>query len=169
MSRSDRVDAELAAAYENFQQQLRTVAEIQQRRAQLTASASVQDKRITVTVNADGILIQTEFASDIDDLTFGEIADGMTQAVQQAAAEVARLGRTMMEPLIDRRARLPRLSELVPGMSDLVPIPDPPVSTAPPNAPERRTAEQSESGWEFTDVEDYDHGRGSGATGWSLG
>ncbi|MBL1075208.1 YbaB/EbfC family nucleoid-associated protein [Nocardia sp. 2] len=123
--------------------QLRTITQLQRERAALTASATVR-KRVTVTVNADGTVIETKFSADIDDLDYPEIAKAVTEAAQQAAAEVARKGQAVMAPVSRNRDRMPTLTDLIPGMPDLkgelsVP-PAPHVSTAPPGSTERGAA-----------------------------
>ncbi|GAB3207275.1 YbaB/EbfC family nucleoid-associated protein [Nocardia tengchongensis] len=142
---NERAKADFTDILDDFRDQMRTITQLQQQRAAVTASASVRGKRVTVTVNADGTVIETKFASNIDDLDYPEIAKAVTEAAQQASAEVARRSREIMAPVSQNRNRLPRLTELVPGMPDLTEalrIPEPPVvSTAPPKAPERRAAE----------------------------
>ncbi|MCM6776078.1 YbaB/EbfC family nucleoid-associated protein [Nocardia sp. CDC141] len=139
---NERLKADAAMMMEELTAQLTGIAKIQRERARLTATVTACDKRITVTVNADGILVETRFSDDIDDLTYDEIAAAMTEAVQAAAADAARLGRELMDPLRERKARLPRLSEMIEGAPDLgsmMPV-TPPASTAPPNSPERLQA-----------------------------
>ncbi|MEU0540808.1 YbaB/EbfC family nucleoid-associated protein [Nocardia sp. NPDC005978] len=155
--------ANLSDILEDFAGQMRTITGLQRQRAVLTASATVR-KRVTVTVNADGTVIEVKFSSDIADLDYPEIAAAVAEAAQQAAAEVARKGRELMAPVSQNRNRLPKFSDLVPGMPDLsreLAIPEPPVvSTAPPKAPERlaaqaeldadaprRTGGATDSGW----------------------
>ncbi|WP_433727827.1 YbaB/EbfC family nucleoid-associated protein [Nocardia sp. CA-129566] len=146
--------AEMAAVLDEVQQQFRAIAKVQQRRSELTASATVR-KRITVTVNADGTIIETKFASDIDELSYTEIAKAVTEAAQQATAEVMRKAQELMMPLHDRRARLPKLSDLIEGMPDLsAEMPKAPkASLAPPNADERRAADDDSVPMEFSNVE----------------
>ncbi|MFF0452309.1 YbaB/EbfC family nucleoid-associated protein [Nocardia africana] len=129
---NERLHADMMTVLEGLDEQLRGIAEIQLRRSRLTATASACEQRIQVTVNADGLLIDTKFADDIADLTYDEIAAGMTAAVQQAAAEVLRLGAELMRPLRERKAQLPKLSEFVEGAPDLGQM----MPTAPP-APTR--------------------------------
>ncbi|MFE3984346.1 YbaB/EbfC family nucleoid-associated protein [Nocardia tengchongensis] len=142
---NERAKADFTDILDDFRDQMRTITQLQQQRAAVTASASVRGKRVTVTVNADGTVIETKFASNIDDLDYPEIAKAVTEAAQQASAEVAQRSREIMAPVSQNRNRLPRLTELVPGMPDLTEalrIPEPPVvSTAPPKAPERRAVE----------------------------
>ncbi|SLJ77554.1 Uncharacterised protein [Mycobacteroides abscessus subsp. abscessus] len=96
----------------------------------------------------------------------------MTEAAQQAAAEVARRGQDLLAPLQDRRARLPKISDLVEGMPDLnaeIPAP-PPVSTAPPAARQRSVVDDDDSSaLRFEDVEAIDparRDRGVTDSGW---
>ncbi|MFC9993629.1 YbaB/EbfC family nucleoid-associated protein [Nocardia sp. NPDC127526] len=141
---NERAKADLNDILDGFAQQMRTITKLQQDRAALTATATVR-KRVTVTVNAEGTVIETKFSSDIEDLDYEEIAKAITEAAQQAAAEVARRGKEVMAPVSQGARRLPKLADLIPGMPDLskeLTIPAPPVvSTAPPNSAERRAAQ----------------------------
>ncbi|MEU2034665.1 YbaB/EbfC family nucleoid-associated protein [Nocardia amamiensis] len=155
--------AEMASLLEEVQEQLRTVAKVQQERAQLIGSASVRGKRVTVFVNADGTVIETKFGPGIEDLSYAEIAKAITEAAQAAAVDVARKGQQLMTPLHDRRARLPKLSDLIEGMPDFTrQIPQPPkASTAPPDAAERQVRaagpDDGSTAMRFSNVEAYDH------------
>ncbi|MBF6171423.1 YbaB/EbfC family nucleoid-associated protein [Nocardia blacklockiae] len=136
---NERLQEDAATLLEGLDQQLRGIAEFQRERARLTASVTACDKRIRVTVNADGLLIDTEFAEDVSDLTYDEIAAAMTSAVQAAAAQVQERCRELMEPLRLRRARLPKLSDIIEGAPDLGAVlpPAPPAPKAPsPTRPE---------------------------------
>lgn len=154
----ERARAEMTAVLDGVQQQLHSIARIRQERARLTASATVR-KRVTVTVNADGTVIETKFADGIEDLTHAEIARAITEAAQRATAEITRTMRELMEPLRQQRARLPKLSDLIEGMPDLsAELPGPPeVSTAPPGAAERLHTDPTE---------DAARGRGVTDAGW---
>jgi DNA-binding protein YbaB len=155
--------SEMAALLEEVQEQMRTVARVQQERAQLIGSASVRAKRVTVFVNAEGTVIETRFGPDIEDLSYAEIAKAVTEAAQLAAADAARKGQQLTAPLHDRRARLPKLSDLIEDMPDFTSqLPQAPkVSTAPPGAAERRVSgggpEDGSTAMEFSNVEAYDH------------
>ncbi len=116
---NERLRTDMMTVLEGLDDQLRGIAEIQLRRSRLTATASTCEQRIEVTVNADGLLIETTFADDISELTYDEIAAGMTAAVQQAADEVLRQGAALMEPLRERKLQLPKLSEIIEGAPDL--------------------------------------------------
>ncbi|MEV0684051.1 YbaB/EbfC family nucleoid-associated protein [Nocardia sp. NPDC050378] len=140
---NEHAKAQMEDILETVQQQLRKIGQVQQDRAKLVASATVR-KRVTVTVNADYKVIETKFASDVDDLTYTEIAKAVTEAAQQAAAEVARKTRELMAPVQTERARLPKLTELVEGIGDFT-IPQPvEASLEPPNSPERERLSSDE-------------------------
>ncbi|WP_216899218.1 YbaB/EbfC family nucleoid-associated protein [Nocardia alni] len=135
--------ARLAELKSDFNTQVALIADLQRRRTQLTGTGTARGKRVTVTVNADGTVIETKFTADVSDLSYSEIARAMTEAAQQAAAEVARKRTELMQPLTEVRARLPKLSEIVESMPDVTAhMPKAPeVSLAPPNSPERLAAE----------------------------
>ncbi|RDI63375.1 YbaB/EbfC family nucleoid-associated protein [Nocardia pseudobrasiliensis] len=151
---NERLKADAAMMMEALSEQMSGIAEIQRNRARLTATVTACDKRISVTVNADGILIDTKFADDIKDLSYEEIAAAMTHSVQAAAQKVQAMTIELMEPLRERKARLPRLSEMLegaPDLGDMMPM-TPRVSTAPPNSPERHYEEAAPV---YEDVEDF--------------
>jgi len=116
---NERLRADMMTMLDGLGEQMRGIAEIQLKRSKLTATASTCEDRITVTVNADGLLIRTEFADDIGDLTFDEIAEGMTEAVQKAAREADARGQELMAPLRERKSKLPKLSDIIEGAPDL--------------------------------------------------
>jgi DNA-binding protein YbaB len=158
--------AELATVLEEVQQQFRSIGRIQQERAQLTGSATIR-KRVTVTVNADGTIIETKFGPGIEELTFGEIAKAVTAAAQQATAEVNRKSQELMAPLQERRARLPKLSDLVEGMSDITAMKPtaPPATLVPPESGDRSgDADEDSAAMEFSNVEALGSGRDGGVT-----
>ncbi|MFE7743554.1 YbaB/EbfC family nucleoid-associated protein [Nocardia sp. NPDC057455] len=130
---NERLRADMATMLEGLGEQFRGIADLQKQRSLLTATVTVCDKRIEVTVNADGVLIATRFADDVLDLSLDEIAENITAAVQAAAAEVAARGRELMTPLLERKNALPRLSEIVEGAPDLGSLM--PTAPAPPLAP----------------------------------
>ncbi|WP_067473650.1 YbaB/EbfC family nucleoid-associated protein [Nocardia amamiensis] len=130
---NERLRADMATMLEGLGEQFRGIAELQKQRSLLTATVTACDKRIEVTVNADGVLIATRFADDVLELSLEEIAENVTAAVQQAAAEVAQRGRDLMTPLLERKNALPKLSEIVEGAPDLGSLL--PTAPAPPMTP----------------------------------
>ncbi|MEU1981861.1 YbaB/EbfC family nucleoid-associated protein [Nocardia sp. NPDC019395] len=166
---SGEYSEEAAAAYESLQRQMGLIAEAQRQRVKLTASASVRDGRVTATVNADGLLIETIFADDIDELSYAEIAAATTEATQQAAAEVARKSAELVAPLREERAGRPKLSEMLPGLADveaMMPVAPPVPTVAPDHEAPEDDAEDAEVAadpvFEFENVEEVDRATGRG-------
>ncbi|MEU1984313.1 YbaB/EbfC family nucleoid-associated protein [Nocardia sp. NPDC019395] len=159
-----------AAAIESYQRQMKLVAQLQQERARLTATASVRDKKVTVTVNANSVVIKTEFADDIAELSYGEIAEAMTEAAQKASEAVNRRAQELAQPLLGERAERPKLSDMFEGMPEFEMPVAPEVSSAAPGSAEREAfdaqventaAEEPEM--TFTDVEQREKSSGRSA------
>lgn len=167
MSDARRDERDMDSILEAFQEQMRIIAEAQQKRTKLTGTATSRDKTVTVTVNANGVVIETKFAAGIEDLSYAQIAKTVTKVAQDAAADVARKNQELAAPITDRRARLPKLSDLVDGMPDFageIPV-EPPVSLAPPGSPDRADDDDDATALRFTDVEEFDHGEREAAPG----
>ncbi|MFI5780703.1 YbaB/EbfC family nucleoid-associated protein [Nocardia sp. NPDC051570] len=96
---------------EDVEEQQREIAALESRRKLLTATALACDKRIKVTVNADGLLIETKFSADIGDLSYAEVAEALPIAVRAAAREVTRKGRALMWPLLERDTEIPVMAK----------------------------------------------------------
>ncbi|MFE6862794.1 YbaB/EbfC family nucleoid-associated protein [Nocardia sp. NPDC057668] len=148
--------AQLADLVDMVKGSLAMVAHAQEERARLTATAHARGRRVTVTVNADCIVIKTEFSDDIDELTYAEIASAVTAATQEAAGKVQRRAAELLEKLEEQQKLIPTLSEVFPGMPDMAAlIPKAPSApTAPPGA---REEPQPEEPAVFTETEDYEH------------
>lgn len=137
---NEHMQAELAGILGDAKEQLRMIAEIQRDRAELTGTASVRRNRITVSVNADGAVIETKFGAGIEDLSYPEIARAVTDAAQQASKNLAERHRELTAPLQESRARLPKLTDLIEGMPDVRLPTAPEPSLAAPDSPERSAA-----------------------------
>lgn len=135
---NERLQEDMATMLTGLTHQMRGIAEVQKKRALLTATATVCERRIEVTVNADGLLIETKFAEDITDLTMDEIAENITRAVQEAARMVNVKARELMNPLLEHRNSLPKLSEMLEGAPDLGGLlpQAPPTPTVAPSSPD---------------------------------
>ncbi|WP_216895778.1 YbaB/EbfC family nucleoid-associated protein [Nocardia alni] len=131
---NERMAADMATMLDGLQAQMQGIAELQQQRSKLTATAQACDKRISVTVNADGMVVETHFAENIADLSYEEIAEAVTAAAQAATQGVLARSRELMQPLLERKKRLPKLSEFIEGAPDLEDfLPKaPPAPTTPP-------------------------------------
>jgi hypothetical protein len=124
----------LSALVGEVERQMAVLAELQQRRAQLVAAAQAAEGRVTVTVNADGVTIDTRFSAYVDELTYDDIAVAVTEATQAAIARVKQKADDLVQPFLGMRERLPTLSDIVAGMPDLrahIPMP-PRASLTPP-------------------------------------
>ncbi|WP_235204339.1 YbaB/EbfC family nucleoid-associated protein [Nocardia otitidiscaviarum] len=158
-------EGDAATLLVGFSEQMRAIGAAAQERARLTASATAGGGRVTVTVNADGAVIATRFADDVGELSYAEIAKAVTSAAQKAAAEAGRKTEELMRPLADRRARMPKLSELLeelPDLEDQRPaIPD--ASMAPPDARER--LDRDAGAPTYADAEEYEEWRSRGNPG----
>ncbi|MEV4124615.1 YbaB/EbfC family nucleoid-associated protein [Nocardia sp. NPDC049707] len=161
-----RAEGEISGLLDDFRKRMQDIAAAQRQRVKLTATATTRDKLVSVTVNANGVVIETRFADRIDELSYADIAKAVTKMAQQAADEVFRKSKELAAPLLEERARLPKLSDVIEGMPDVereIPL-EPPVSVAPPGSPER----DEDEAMTFDDVESLDHARadpGKGVTG----
>ncbi|MFI9506331.1 YbaB/EbfC family nucleoid-associated protein [Nocardia sp. NPDC052566] len=167
----DMTKARFLDAMESLQSSVKSMMDAQRKQAQMTGTATAAGKRVTVVVNARGVVIQTRFSPEVRDLTYEEIAAAVTTAAQDAAAQVERKTREIIASLqeSDARLRLPKFSDIVPGMpepEDLLPEP-PEVSLAPPGARSRRDSTEDTS-MEFDRVEQRAEPKRSGVaeTGW---
>ncbi|MGF6882747.1 DNA-binding protein YbaB [Nocardia sp. GAS34] len=111
-------DNEIDSAIADFRAQVAEIARLRQERAQLTATATAAHRRVSVTVNADGIAIDVRFSGAIDDLSYDEIADAVTEASRQAVADMARqkAGRSIS---VDAERGVPDIGSLSAVMDSL--------------------------------------------------
>ncbi|MGI5219434.1 YbaB/EbfC family nucleoid-associated protein [Nocardia sp. CA-290969] len=114
---NEQVKSQLAAALDGAQEQIRALTRIQQERAVLTARAQARGKKVTVTVNADNVVVDVEFAGDIADLGYSEIARAVVEAARKASAEISRKSAELMTPFEAQRAGMPKLTDLLAQLS----------------------------------------------------
>ncbi|WP_329412268.1 YbaB/EbfC family nucleoid-associated protein [Nocardia vinacea] len=129
--RDERVRAGLQGMMETLRDQLGELQEFERRRMALTATAESLDGRVTVTVDAEGHVIDTEFADDIHRFAPEKLAAAVTAAAKAAAADVALRCEELRAPLLEGYEKIPKLSDMV----DLIPqldaeLPTPPRSLA---------------------------------------
>lgn len=150
--------ARLADLMESVQAGMASITKAQQEQALLTATASSTDRRVTATVNAHGVLIELKLADSIDELSPAELARQVVAVTQAAAVQVQRKTQELLLGVQEQNARIPRLSEFVPGIPDvhdLLPTP-PPVSMAAPGDRREDSDDESPSpGLTFADVVDW--------------
>lgn len=104
---------------DQVQSQLQMIGQLQQKRANLIGRGSVRSGRVSVAVNADGVVIDVKFGRNVEDLEYSELARAVTDASRRAVEDVTQQAKQLMAPLEKDRARLPKLSDLLPGMPDL--------------------------------------------------
>ncbi len=126
----------LAGSMEQLKQQMAELTAAQHEWAKLTVSGSAAGKRVTVLVNANGVIIETRFANDIDDLDHSELAAAITEAHQSAMKELTRKTAELMDPVRARAMAGVGLEGLAGDLPDpldpLAGLVEP--STAPPKA-----------------------------------
>jgi len=156
MTDNDMSMARLTDLFDSVQAGMKTIETMQQQWALLTATGTAARGRVTVSINAEGVVIETRFSSGIEKLSFDEIAKAITEAAGVAMVELRRKTAEVMAPVQGQETQIPKLSELAPGapdVNDLLPVP-PQVSTAPPDSPER--VETESDTMEFPDAEQLD-------------
>ncbi|WP_406276894.1 YbaB/EbfC family nucleoid-associated protein [Nocardia sp. NBC_00881] len=156
MTDNEMSAARLTDLVDSVQAGMKSIENMQRRWMLLTATGSGGNRRVTVSINAEGTVIETHFTDDIGDLSYEEIAKAVTEAAQNAATEMQRKTAELSDSLQEHSSRVPKLSELAPGavdILDLVPA-APQVSLAPLGSPERLAAESE--AMEFTDTEQLD-------------
>ncbi|KAF0848240.1 YbaB/EbfC family nucleoid-associated protein [Nocardia caishijiensis] len=158
---NEQARADMADILEGVQEQMRTIARLQQERATLTATATVR-RHVTVTVNADNVVIETKFGPDVEDLSYAEIAKAVTEAAKQASADMARQTSQLLEPLNTQRARMPKLSDLVEGMPEITVPEQVKAPTTAPNSPTR--VADADKPMEFSGTVDPGPGRDRGGS-----
>ncbi|WP_216911431.1 YbaB/EbfC family nucleoid-associated protein [Nocardia sp. NBC_01377] len=151
---NEHARADLAAILDEARDQMRAIAGIQRARAALVGTGSVRRNRVTVSVNADGTVIETKFGQGIEDLNHSEIAKAVTEAAQKAAKHLADQHTALMAPVQERRARLPKLSDLIEDMPDLRVPEAPEPSLAPPNSADRALSAGGGDA-QYDDVEEH--------------
>ncbi|MGF6885031.1 DNA-binding protein YbaB [Nocardia sp. GAS34] len=144
---NEALKAQVAELMKSVQDYAAATARARERREQLMVTAEAADGRVSVTVNADGVVIDVQFADDVDDLDYGEIAAAVRVAAQDAAAAAVRESAEITD--VTSLARdLPGFSEILPGLPDFDQIRTmfPPAPRAPTDLPgsPSRTAPQAD-------------------------
>ncbi|MEU1980928.1 YbaB/EbfC family nucleoid-associated protein [Nocardia sp. NPDC019395] len=156
MTNPDISMAQLADLFDSVQAGMSSIEKMQREWALLTATGTAARGLVTVSINAEGTVIETRFAGEIDELSYSEIADAVTEAAQAAMTEMRQKTAALMAPVQEPDARIGSLSELAPGAPDIVGLVPaaPQVSIAAPGSPERLSGEAEVM--EFTGTENID-------------
>ncbi|MFD9551950.1 YbaB/EbfC family nucleoid-associated protein [Nocardia salmonicida] len=122
----DRLRDEATQVLDEVVELISGIAAAQIHQRQLTATVSVEGERITVVADASGAVDRIEFADDIDELSYGQLARSTLRAAQQAAEQVRDRADELLAPLRSLHARLPKLSDLVDWLPPQDELPPPP-------------------------------------------
>ncbi|MEU1208341.1 YbaB/EbfC family nucleoid-associated protein [Nocardia sp. NPDC005825] len=142
---NEHAKADMARLLDEMREQVREVARIQGERARITGRATVR-KRVTVTTDANGMVTEVRFGSEIADLSYPEIADACSRAASAAAADAARQVRELMAGFQHQRSGLAALSDLIPGAPDIRSVLPPLTGELPPQQ-DSRPSEEEETGY----------------------
>ncbi len=110
---------ETAAELEQFRARMGEITRLQQERTQLMGVGTAERRRVTVTVNADGITIDIRFSSDIGDLDYEEIAAAITEASRLAVADVAEQTTALFAPITPDPADRIEMDETLSGFANV--------------------------------------------------
>jgi DNA-binding protein YbaB len=145
---NDAARHELADVLALVQEQMSDLADMQKKRAALTATAEVADGTVAVTVNAQGVLVEAVIdESFTEDYDFADLGRFITEAAQTAAREVGRRAAELLVPMTERRKQFPALSDIVEGAPDLRRLMDGVTSMGANPSDAAALAENDDDGW----------------------
>jgi DNA-binding protein YbaB len=117
---NDGARHELTDALALLQEHMSELATVERKRAALSATATVADGTVVVTVDAHGVVSNAAIdESYLDERDLAELGDFVTAAAQEAARDVERRSVELLAPLAERRAQFPSLSDIVDGAPDI--------------------------------------------------
>jgi DNA-binding protein YbaB len=117
---NDGARHELTEALALLQQHLAELAIVEKKRAALSATATVADGTVVITVNAHGVVSDAAIdESYLDEHDLADLGNYVTEAAQHAARDVERQAARLLAPLAERRARFPSLADIVDGAPDI--------------------------------------------------
>jgi DNA-binding protein YbaB len=117
---NDAARHELGEALALLQEHMAELAIVERKRADLSATATVAEGTVVVTVDAQGVVSQAAIdESYFDDHDLDDLGNFFTAAAQAATRDVARRSAELLAPLAERRARFPSLSDIVDGAPDI--------------------------------------------------
>jgi DNA-binding protein YbaB len=117
---NDAARHELAEALALLQEHMADLAVLEKKLADLSATATVADGTVVVTVDAQGIVSGAAVdESYLDEYDLADLGGFVTAAAQAAARDVARRSAELLAPLAERRAQFPSLSDIVDGAPDI--------------------------------------------------
>jgi DNA-binding protein YbaB len=100
---------------DGFRHSMDEISTIEHQQAKLTATGHAAQKRVAITVDARGSIIDTRFAADIADLDYDEIAAAVTRAARAAQDTPAAKQRRSSGRCATDRQSFPRSRIWCPG------------------------------------------------------
>ncbi|MFI9504696.1 YbaB/EbfC family nucleoid-associated protein [Nocardia sp. NPDC052566] len=131
---NDRLKSEVAQVIDDVHRLITGFAEAKRLHQAVTASVTAERERIVVVADVSGAVTEVYFEDGIEDLGYHQIARGVVQAAQRAAAEVKSKADEILSPQRSALLRLPKLSDLVDWLPDEESIPTPPPALLTPPA-----------------------------------
>jgi DNA-binding protein YbaB len=120
MMDNDGARHELTEALALLQEHMSELATVEKKRAALSATATIADGTVVVTVNAYGVVSNAVIdESYLDEHDLAELGGFIAKAAQGAARDVERQAARLLAPLAERRARFPSLADVVDGAPDI--------------------------------------------------
>lgn len=117
---NDGARHELTDALALLQEHMSELAAVEKKRAALSATATVAEGTVVVTVNAHGVVSDAAIdESYLDEHDLAELGDYVATAAQDAALDVERQAARLIAPLAERRAQFPSLADVVDGAPDI--------------------------------------------------
>ncbi|MED5814287.1 YbaB/EbfC family nucleoid-associated protein [Mycolicibacterium sp. 050232] len=117
---NDAARHELIDALALVQEQFADLALVEEERAALSSSGTSADGTVTVTVDCDGVVIDTSVSENyLDDHDLADLGQHITDAAQDAARDVEKKVTELLAPLAERREQMPSLSDIVEGAPDI--------------------------------------------------
>lgn len=115
---NEHVKAQFDDILDGFRRSMDELSVIKRKQAELTASGHAADKRVTISVDAQGRIVSTRFTEDITDLDYDEIAEAVTTAARAAQDALAVQTEEILRPLREQQGQLPKITDLVAGLSE---------------------------------------------------
>lgn len=117
---NDAARHELIDALALVQEQFADLAVVEQERATLSSTATSADGTVTVSVDCDGIVIDTAVNETyLDHHDLADLGRHITEAAQAAARDIEQKVAELLAPLAQRREQMPSLSDIVEGAPDI--------------------------------------------------
>lgn len=117
---NDAARHELIDALALVQEQFADLAVVEQERATSSSSATSAGGTVTVTVDCDGVVIDTQVSENyLDDHDLADLGQHITDAAQAAARDIEQKVAELLAPLARRREQMPSLSDIVEGAPDI--------------------------------------------------